>query len=83
MEDINLSIDLTSKENTELIRNIFDAKRVRLKLLGETGNYREYHRPDFVSVENTVKADVHLESFDFYFDYVVKLCENLESLWKI
>jgi len=33
-------------------------------------DHREFHRPDFISVANTVKSGVQLKDFDFYFDYV-------------
>ena len=67
-----------------IARQVFAAKHVPLKLIGLIPQYREYHRPDFVSVENTVKAGVALNDFDFYFDYVVEnCCASLEPLWKV
>jgi hypothetical protein len=44
---------------------------VPLNLLGKIKDYREFHRPDFISVVNTVKGGVKLMDYDFYFDYVV------------
>lgn len=68
--------------STTLLKNIFEAKEVPLSLIGKIGQYREYHRPDFASVEATVKPNRKLRGFDFYFDYVVKRCEYLKSLWE-
>jgi hypothetical protein len=76
------NIDLQSPENLDLLGKIFAAKRVPLQLLGKVQNYREFHRPDFVAVANTVKPSTKLKDFDFYFDYVVTICETLKSLWK-
>lgn len=65
-----------------LLRNIFEAKKVPLALIGRIGQYREYHRPDFASVQATVKPNRRLKDFDFYFDYVVDRCKHLKSLWE-
>ncbi len=78
----NFKMDLTAPENVELLKRIFLAKRVPLSLIGLIPEFRDYHRPDFVSVENTVKPGISLKSFDFYFDYVVDhCCRPLEPLW--
>jgi len=74
-------IDMTSESNRTLISLVFEAKKVPLGLLGEVGGYREFHRPDFQVVKDTVKAGVQLREFDFYFDFVVGLCTELETLW--
>lgn len=70
-------IDLKTAENLELLKNIFTAKKVPLKLLGKISHYREYHRDDFIAVENTVAPSTKLKDFDFYFDYVLKKCQPL------
>lgn len=76
-------IDMKSKENFQLLKNIFDAKRVPLELIGKIKEYREYRRPDFDAVKDTVKRDYRLESFDYYFDYVVNKAKDLKTLWEI
>jgi predicted nucleotidyltransferase component of viral defense system len=73
----NFTIDLDSPENRELLGNIFAAKRVPLELLGRIPAYRDFHRDDFTSVKDTVKPDVELKDFNFYFDYVVSAIESL------
>jgi predicted nucleotidyltransferase component of viral defense system len=79
----NFPIDFQSSENIQLLRNIFEAKKVPLKLIGRIENYRNYHREDFVSVKDTVKKGMPLEDFDYYFDYVLEKCRALEPLWKV
>ena len=79
----HFDIDLTANENIELLKNIFLAKRVPLKLLGKIQDHREYHRPDFDAVIATVKPEIDLKDFDFYFDYVVERCKVLKPLWEI
>jgi len=74
-------VDLSSDDNGELLRNMFLAKKVPLRLLGEIENHREFHRQDFAAVEATVEASVQLRDFDFYFDFVVNACKSLEALW--
>lgn len=71
--------NIVLSENLELIKNIFMAKEVPLVLLGKIKEYREFHRPDWDSVRNSV-VDL-INSFDFYFDFVLEQVEGLESLW--
>jgi predicted nucleotidyltransferase component of viral defense system len=78
----NFEIDLLEKRNKNLIKNIFLAKKVPLNLIAKIKNYREYHRTDFESVQATVKPSIELKAFDYYFDYVLKVCEQLDPLWK-
>lgn len=70
-------IDLTTPENIELLKNIFDTKRVPLALLAKIPDYRDYHKQDFPSVKSTVIPGVKLRDFDFYFDYVVKKSQSI------
>lgn len=74
-------IDFVDSSFRELLLKTFAVKRVRLSSIGEIEKTREFHRPDFVSVRDTVKPGVKIESFDFYFDFILELCEKLESFW--
>ena len=51
--------------------------------VGKIADFREYHRPDFVAVQATVKPGLPLRDFDFYFDYLIEKCRSLESLWNV
>jgi predicted nucleotidyltransferase component of viral defense system len=79
----HFEVDFTAQVNIHLIKCIFEAKRVPLQLISLIQNYREFHRPDFDSVKDTVKTDVELKDFDFYFDYIVEKCLSLKSIWEI
>lgn len=76
-------IKLNSEENAKLLRSIFDAKRVPLELMGKIDDYREFHRQDFDAVIDTVKTGIELEDFDYYFDYIVRICGTLKPLWEV
>jgi len=76
------AIDLTTSENIERLHHIFEAKEVPLSLLTKVGNFREFHRPDWPSVEESV-AGGKVESFDFYFDFVLGEIERLKALGKV
>jgi len=78
-----LKVDVSSNDTQFLLKHIFAAKRVPLSLLGLISGHREFHRADFPAVEATVKAGVKLEPFDFYFDYVLGLVQELESFWNV
>jgi hypothetical protein len=70
-------INITSRENIELLNNVFSSKEVPLELLQYIKDYKEFHRPDFASLKDTIKPDVTLEEYDYYFDYVESLCNDL------
>ena len=72
-------VNLNSAENLELARQIFASKEVALALLANIREFREFHRPDWESVRTSVKGE--LQSFDYYFDFVVDLANSMKSLW--
>jgi hypothetical protein len=75
------NIDLTTEKNKNIIKEMFNAKRVPLNFLEQIKNYGDFHAPDFASVEATVKQGEELESFYYYFENVVSLIDKLESFW--
>jgi predicted nucleotidyltransferase component of viral defense system len=70
---------LNSTENLQLIRNIFRVKEVDVELIGIIGQYRDFHRPDWPSVQVSVSGE--LREFDFYFDFLLEQTKLLKSLW--
>jgi hypothetical protein len=75
-----MGMNFGAKENLELVRNIFGAKEVDLKLIPLIGNYREFHRQDWPSVELTTAET--LDVFDVYFDFVLEQAHLLQALWE-
>jgi predicted nucleotidyltransferase component of viral defense system len=73
------TVNLGTEANLELTRNIFAAKRVPISLIPRIPNYREFHRQDWVVVQDSVSGE--LRAFDFYFDFVVQQLTLLKSLW--
>jgi hypothetical protein len=76
-------VDFGHQTFHDSLRKVFAAKRVPLRLLGAIGasDAREFHRPDFVSVIDTLKPDAEVQSYDYYHDYLVAKCRALEPLW--
>ena len=74
-----LNIDLASEENKNIIRYMFEAKKVPLSLIGNIVREREFHRPDWQSVVDSTAGE--LRDFDFYFDSVIRAVERLEMFW--
>ena len=64
---------MSSEQNQQLLRHIFEAKRVPLSLLSSVAEFREFHRENFSSVKDTVEPGVVLKEFDFYFDFVLSV----------
>jgi len=76
-----VGIDLSLPENRDLCLNIFAAKDVPVNLIPKISEVREFHRPDWPAVEASVTGA--LESFDYYFDFVVGQTLLLKPLWVI
>lgn len=73
----HFKINITITKNIQLLKDIFKAKEVPLNLISKVKSYKEYHRSDFTAVKDTIKPNVKLKDFDFYFKYVVDKCNNL------
>jgi len=76
----HFKIDIKSKDNIMLLKEIFNKKEVPLELIAKIKNYREYHREDFAVIRDTVTPEAKLRDFDFYFDFVVKICQELSKV---
>ena len=73
----NFQIDCTSTENKEMLKNIFDAKKVPLKFLDLMKKYKDTHAQDWINVKDTITAES--EGYDFYFDFVQERIKELQS----
>jgi hypothetical protein len=69
--------DVVAPTNLELLSAVFAAKQVPLHLLITMRESREFHRPDFTGLVETLKPGVRVRDFDFYFDYVAWQCDRL------
>jgi predicted nucleotidyltransferase component of viral defense system len=74
-------IDIAAEQNQEILLEMFKAKRVPIEFLEKIKDQRDFHKADFASVLATVKPGQELKDFDFYFDNVLSLVEQLKSLW--
>lgn len=74
----HFTIDIASKQNTTLIKEIFKAKRVPVSFLKLLEGYSDLQKENWKSVEDTLGSENN--GFDFYFDYVMKLVERIKNL---
>lgn len=72
-----LALDLIAPKAVDMTREMFALKHVPLDFLGKILEQREFHRQGFPSVQATVVPSFDLQSFDFYFDYVVDLAARV------
>ena len=77
------NLDWRGTEMSGLVQAMFEAKKVPLSLLGQIQEYRHFHEQGFPALKDTVRPSHKLESFKFYFEYVLELVEKLEPLWNI
>jgi hypothetical protein len=73
----HFQFDVVAPTNLALLSAIFAAKQVPLHLLMTMRESREFHRPDFTGLVETLKPGVRVRDFDFYFDYVAGQCDRL------
>jgi len=65
------------------LEKVFQKKRVPISLLASIRSTFEFHAAGYDNVRDTAMPDFDLQEFDFYFEYVVKRCEGLESFWNV
>jgi len=74
-------LDFADPETQSLVRRVFAIKHVPLEFIGALKESREFHRPDWQSVIDSVPKSISLEPFDFYFERTLSLSSALEPLW--
>jgi predicted nucleotidyltransferase component of viral defense system len=74
-------VDLDTDDGLELIRNMFAAKEVPLRLLGKIAEQRAAHEKDWQAVLDSVPPSSKPRDFVFYFEFVVQYVGRLEALW--
>lgn len=72
-------IDLTTNENKECLKAVFDAKRVPMEFINLIQKDKEFHRENFeTSLKDTLNSNVKLEPFDFYVDYLQEILDKID-----
>lgn len=74
------SIDIAHYKYNWLFRAIFEAKDVPLEWIASIPETRPFHAEDWPSVVQSVGTR-ELQDFDYYFDYLCKKLDLLETLW--
>jgi predicted nucleotidyltransferase component of viral defense system len=70
-------IDPSTKENIELIQNIFQAKKVPSTFIKKVRDNKNIHVDNWQSVKDTISPYEELGEFDYYFDFVLQKFENI------
>ena len=74
------ALDLSAPGFHELLRHVFEAKRVPLAFLARIQDQRAFHAQDWPAVRDSIIE--RAKDFDFYFDFVVEEARKLQPLWK-
>ena len=74
-------IDISTHENLDLLKAIFDVKKVPLKLIFEIKKSYSFHNDSFDVLKDTVieSTNSKLKDFHFYFSYLIEKIENLRD----
>ena len=70
-------IEVCREDKMDLIKHIFDSKRVPVSFIKEIRDHKYIHAGDWESVKDTISATEKIENFDFYFDYVTSTFEGI------
>jgi predicted nucleotidyltransferase component of viral defense system len=70
-------LSLIDDDNLKILIEMFKIKKVPLYFLDRLKNDRDHHSQGFESVKNTISADYKLDSFDYYFDFVLSHVEEI------
>ena len=70
-------IDPATKENMELIQQIFQAKKVPLSFIKQIRSNKNIHVDNWQSVKDTISPYEELQDFNYYFNFVLQKIENI------
>lgn len=72
-------IDIGTDEAQGMVQQMFQLKNVPLSLIENIKTTRDFHALGYQEVRAAMKPGVKLEEFDYYFKYVVNLCQKLKT----
>ncbi len=75
-------VELSEDATHQLVRAVFDVKKVPTRLLAHVEEYREYHRSDWAAVLNAIPSG-RPRLYDFYVDFVIAEVRKLQPLWVV
>ena len=73
-------VGLASATNLQLLRDVFAAKDVPLRLLGLIEDELRFHEGEWDDVRNSMPADKPT-AYEFYTDFVMAVVRRLQPLW--
>lgn len=73
------ALDFSKPLFLDLVRLMFEAKKVPINYLQNIENQYDFHASDWLNVQNTISENTN--NFKFYFDYVLKHAAKLKPLW--
>lgn len=71
-------LDMTSEKALDMLQQMFAMKRVPMDFLDLISGQRDFHATGAKSLEDTISPDEDIESFDFYFNYVMGVRDAIQ-----
>ena len=75
-------VNLASSAGHDLIRSVFAAKDVPLRLLANLERDVEFHEAEWDDVRNSIPADRPAD-YGYYAEFVLRIVKRLEPLWDV
>jgi hypothetical protein len=76
-------INVGSAGTQHIVSEMFRLKKVPLDFLGKVQTAKDFHALGFEQVKATMRPGVTLQTFNYYFDFVIRQCRKLEPLWNV
>lgn len=74
-------INFKDPENRQTLKLVFDAKKVPLEFLGKIKDKYEIHKDDFKNIKSTETSKGIIAAYQYYFDYVLNIIDELDEFW--
>lgn len=82
IEKLNIREDILNEQNIYILKEIFGIKKVPLSLLKkiEGEETENFHKENFIGIRDITKHPENLETYNFYYRYVVDLVQDILKL---
>jgi hypothetical protein len=75
----SFNLKFNSKEDAQILKSIFEAKKVPLDYLLSLEDQYELHRQSWDSVLDTIDIKEKTKEFDYYFNFVLDIAKSIHS----
>lgn len=79
----NYTLNLYEDDSLNMLKEMFSIKKVPLEFLLHIESEREFHRDSFDAVKDTVRPEIEIKEYDFYFNHTLEIVDKLVKILRI